>query len=120
MPRTYLELCDDDVPSASTDQKHSADDTNALTPTQSKLPDRMSMSPVPSSGTEFNTTLKDKARLLESDDAYVNTSVLSASSGLKRNAHEKVSQEEREKVEEKQLPKLLKSSSVKYEIPTYC
>ncbi|XP_065831040.1 insulin-like growth factor 1 receptor [Oscarella lobularis] len=107
VPHSYLELCDDDVRSASKKRsKHSADDTNALAPTQSKLPDCTSMSPVTSFDTKLNQTPKEKAGFLESDDAYVNMSV-----GLKRNTHGKVSQEEREEVEEEQV----KSASVTYE-----
>ena len=94
VPHTYLELCDDDVRS-----KHSADDTSALTPTQSKPPDCTSISPVTSFGSKLNQTLKEKA-----DDAYVDMSVSSAPSDLKRNTHGKVSQEEREEVAEKQRP----------------
>ena len=94
VPHTYLELCDDDVRS-----KHSADDTSALTPTQSKLLDCTSMSPVTSFGSKLNQTLEEKA-----DDAYVDMSVSSAPSDLKRNTHGKVSQEEREEVSEKQRP----------------
>ena len=121
VPHTYVELRDDDdeVGSASKKRsKHSADDTNALTPTQSELPDCTSMSPVTSF--KLNQTLKEKARLLESDDAYVDVSDSSAPSGLKRNTHGNVLQKERDEVEEKQRPKLVKSASVKYENPTYC